>query len=292
MKAYNTKEWFTFIFHLHKADTVQKLFPMMIAIGIYGAVIAFLELDFMNLGQESFAKNLTIIHSLLGFVLSLLLVFRTNTAYDRWWEGRRLWGQLVNSCRNLAIKLNAILLTEDQLNREFFSDHLSLFANVLSAHLAKEETRLLLDETAHPELYSVDTEHLPNHISNVIYKRANELLRKGVLLPEHLILLNPELSSLADVCGGCERIKNTPIPFSYALFIKKFIFFYVMSFPFGFVFSLSYFVIPVLIFIFYVLVSLELIAEEIEDPFNKDNNDLPTGKIAANIAKNVKEILG
>lgn len=286
MKAYDPKEWFTFIFRLHKADTVRKLLPMMIAIGMYGALIAFLELDFLHLGQESFAKNLTIIHSLLGFVLSLLLVFRTNTAYDRWWEGRKLWGQLVNTSRNLAIKLNAVLPLEDYVNRDFFSRHLSLYAQVLSAHLAKEETRLLLDETVHPEVFVADIEHLPNHISAVMYKRTQELLTL-----EHLIAFNNELSSLVEVCGGCERIKNTPIPFSYALFIKKFIFFYVMSFPFGFVFSLSYYVIPVLIFIFYVLVSLELIAEEIEDPFNKDNNDLPTGKIADNIGKNVREIL-
>ena len=113
MIAYNPKEWFTFIFRLHKADTIQKLTPMMIAIAIYGGLIAYLELDFFQLDKESVAKNITVVHSLLGFVLSLLLVFRTNTAYDRWWEGRRLWGSLVNSSRNLSIKLDALLDKKD-----------------------------------------------------------------------------------------------------------------------------------------------------------------------------------
>ncbi len=293
MIAYNPKSWFTFIFKLHKADTIQRLFPMLILIGLYAAAIVFLELNVFKLSKEHLAKNLTVVHSLLGLVLSLLLVFRTNTAYDRWWEGRRLWGQLVNSSRSLAIKLDAIFTADDHDNRTFFAESISLYASVLSSHLAAESTRLILDEIEHPELENIDEQahHMPNQISMILMNRTHELLQSKKIIPEHLLFINNELTSFTDVCGGCERIKNTPIPFSYNLFIKKFIFFYVMSFPYGFVFSLGYFVIPVMMFIFYVLVSLELIAEEIEDPFNRDPNDLPTNKIAENINKNVNEIL-
>jgi putative membrane protein len=292
MIAYNPKEWFTFIFRLHKADTIQKLTPMMIAIAIYGGLIAYLELDFFQLDKESVAKNITVVHSLLGFVLSLLLVFRTNTAYDRWWEGRRLWGSLVNSSRNLSIKLDALLDTEDKENRIFFAETIGLYANTLSAHLSSEEQRLILDEIDHPELKGMDQEgHLPNKITALLINKVNNLVKDKVILPEHLLFINNDLSAFTDVCGACERIKNTPIPFSYSLFIKKFIFFYIMSFPFGFVFSLKYLVIPVLVFMFYVLVSLELIAEEIEDPFNNDTNDIPTKRIAENIKNQVAELL-
>ena len=99
------------------------------------------------------------------------------------------------------------------------------------------------------------------------------------------------MQTFTDVCGACERIKNTPIPYSYSAFIKKFIFFYIMTLPFGYAFSLGYYSIPVVIFTFYVLASLELIAEEIEDPFGDDANDLPTEKISENIKKHVEEIL-
>ena len=232
------------------------------------------------------------VHSLLGFVLSLLLVFRTNTAYDRWWEGRRLWGSLVNSSRNLSIKLDALLDTEDKENRIFFAETIGLYANTLSAHLSSEEQRLILDEIDHPELKGMDQEgHLPNKITALLINKVNNLVKDKVILPEHLLFINNDLSAFTDVCGACERIKNTPIPFSYSLFIKKFIFFYIMSFPFGFVFSLKYLVIPVLVFMFYVLVSLELIAEEIEDPFNNDTNDIPTKRIAENIKNQVAELL-
>jgi len=100
-----------------------------------------------------------------------------------------------------------------------------------------------------------------------------------------------ELQSFTEICGGCERIKNTPIPYSYSVFLKKFIFIYIMTLPFGFVFNLGYIVIPVVGFIFYVLASLELIAEEIEDPFGGDPNDVPTDKLAENIHNHVNEIL-
>jgi putative membrane protein len=124
----------------------------------------------------------------------------------------------------------------------------------------------------------------------MLFKKTDELYKSGKISGHQLLYLNTELQSFTDVCGACERIKNTPIPYSYSAFIKKFIFFYVMTLPFSYTFILSYYVIPVVVFIFYVLASLELIAEEIEDPFGSDANDLPTEKIAANIKKHVDEI--
>jgi putative membrane protein len=113
---------------------------------------------------------------------------------------------------------------------------------------------------------------------------------KGVLNDTQLLYINTELSSFTDVCGACERIKNTPIPFSYSVFLKKIIFFFVMSLPFTLAISMSYFCVPVTAFIFYVLTSIELIAEEIENPFGNDANDLPTDSISTNIRKSVNDI--
>jgi len=231
-------------------------------------------------------------HTLLGFAISMLLVFRTNTAYDRWWEGRKLWGALVNNSRNLAIRLQAILPAEEKAMRDYFRQAIPLFADVLRRHLQKETTRLQLDEAPHPELPDLHTAtHLPNKVAGGILEKIYQLRKEGKISPEELISLNNEMQSFSDVCGACERIKNTPIPYSYSSFIKKFIFIYVMTLPFGFAFNLGYYSIPVVTFIFYVLASLELIAEEIEDPFGKDNNDLPMQMIADNIRRNVREIM-
>lgn len=287
MISYNTKDWFTFIFKFHKADTFRALLPLIISIAIYCGVIAYLEIEYFKLAETSHVKNITIMHSMLGFVISLLLVFRTNTAYDRWWEGRKQWGALVNNCRNLAVKLSGILETkEDKL---FFRKTIPYYAYALNLHLKDEQISQELFEE-----FNINVEHKkhkPNQIVKLLFKKLNELKKQGKISDEQLLILNPEITALLDICGACERIKNTPIPFSYSVFLKKFIFFYVMTLPFGYVFSLGYYTIPVVIFIFYVLASLELIAEEIEDPFGNDENDLPTERIAENIKKNIEEIL-
>ncbi len=287
MVQYNPKDWITFIFRFHKSDTFRQLLPMMALIGGYAWGICYLETEIWKLSEKSHVKNLTILHSTVGFVLSLLLAYRTNTAYDRWWEGRKLWGALVNNSRNLALKLAAILTHEK--DRSFFSQVIPLYASILQKHLTNEDSAKVLFEDLDLEIDH--HKHRPNQVAKVLFSKTNDLYLSGKISGDQLIILNSELQSFTDICGACERIKNTPIPYSYSAFIKKFIFFFVMTLPFGFVFSLGYYSIPVVIFIFYVLASLELIAEEIEDPFGGDENDLPTRKIAENIKKHVQEII-
>jgi putative membrane protein len=289
MIDYNPKVWFTFIFRFHKADTVRKLFPMFIAMSAYSALIAFLELELLHLSPNSDLKQITVVHSLLGFVISMLLVFRTNTAYDRWWEGRKHWGALVNNSRNLAIKLHAILPASNTASREFFRIMIPNFAFGLKNHLRNKYVVDELESVAGMQIQP--DKHVPNQIAAMILAHVHELYRQQQISGEQLLTINLELQSFTDISGACERIRNTPIPFSYSVFIKKFIFFFVMTLPIGYVFSLHYLVIPVVVFIFYVLASLELIAEEIEDPFGLDANDLPTDTISANIRKHVAEIL-
>lgn len=291
MLIYNPKNWFGIIFQFHKADTIRKLSPLMLVMMIYSLVIAYFEIEYFHLSDKSWVKNIPIMHSLLGFAISMLLVFRTNTAYDRWWEGRKFWGALVNNSRNLALKLDAMLEAGSE-DRAFFRKMIPLYAVVLKNHLQSEITRFMLDEKEHPELASLDIQkHIPNQVAGLMIKRINLMYRQGKISGDELIVLNGEIISFTDICGGCERIRNTPIPYSYSAFIKKFIFIYVMTLPFGYVFSLGYWVAPIVTFVFYVLASLELIAEEIEEPFGKDANDLPLEKMGANIARNINEIL-
>ena len=285
MISYNPKDWITFIFRFHKADTFRQLIPMMIFIGLYSGAIAYLEIEYWKLSQDSHVKNISIMHGMLGFVISLLLVFRTNTAYDRWWEGRKIWGSLVNNSRNLALKLSAIL--HEESDRAFFRKIIPSYASILNKHLKDEETSKQLFEDVVIEHHK----HRPNQVAKILFHKINDLYSAKKITGDQLIIINHEIQSFTDICGACERIKNTPIPYSYSSFIKKFIFFYVMTLPFGYVFNLGYYVIPVVVFIFYVLASLELIAEEIEDPFGHDANDLPTRKIAENIKRHVEEIL-
>ncbi|QSB25231.1 bestrophin family protein [Flavobacterium sp. CLA17] len=287
MISYNTKDWFSFIFHFHKSDTVRQLFPVMLAIGVYASVVGYFEVIYLGLDENHYIKNIPMMHGILGFVISMLLVFRTNTAYDRWWEARKLWGALVNNSRNFAIKLSCML--KDENDRKFFRKFIPAYASVLYKHLNNSETAKQLFDDVDLELDH--HKHKPNQVKRMMSHKINDLYESKKITGDQLIILNAELVAFTDICGACERIKNTPIPYSYSAFIKKFIFFYIMTLPFGYSLSLGYYVAPVVVFIFYVLASLELIAEEIEDPFGDDENDLPIKKISENIKKHVEELI-
>ena len=196
MIKYNPKDWFTFIFRFHKADTFRKLMPIMLAIALYCGVIDYLEVEYFNLSQNSNIKNITIMHGMLGFVISLLLAYRTNTAYDRWWEGRKLWGALVNNSRNLAMKLSVMLSKEDSEQRSFFRKIIPAYAFALHNHLRAEKTRNALFETDEHNhiLTQIDKEkHIPNQIALLMFSHIQQLYTDKKIDGSQLIVLNSEL---------------------------------------------------------------------------------------------------
>ncbi|MFT5971252.1 MAG: putative membrane protein [Flavobacteriales bacterium] len=285
MVTYNPKDWFGLIFQFHKSDTVRKMGWVLFAFAIYTGIVVYLELTF----KEALNFKSTIqVHSLLGFVLALLLVFRTNSAYDRWWEGRKLWGALVNNCRNMALKIDAF--TTEPAEKKYWSRMISNYAFAMKEHLRDGVEISTLNLEAE-EITSISKDHIPNAIANSMYKRLNHLYKSKEIDGNQLIIMDSEIKALTDIVGGCERIKKTPIPYSYHLFLKKFVFLYVTTIPLGIVYSFNYWTIPISVLILYVLGSLELIAEEIEDPFGVDANDLPTDALAETIQQNVTEIL-
>jgi putative membrane protein len=292
MKVYNPKDWFYTIKHLLNSHHSKKIFPILILVSAFSWGIAYLELEYLKLSDKSWIKNITTVHNLLGFVLSLILVFRTNTAYDRWWEARKQWGALTNLSRTLSIKLNAILPSDDKVNRHFFRKSIPLFAETLFNFLRSDYTKFMLDEKEHPELIELDDKkHGPNQVTSLIFRKVNNLYNEGVISGDQYRIIYEDITAMTGVCGACERIKNTPIPIAYSSFIKIFIIIYSITLPVGYVFSMGYFVALAVPFIFYVLITIEMIGESIEEPFGTDTDDLPIDKIASNIRKHCREIL-
>ncbi|WP_417589657.1 bestrophin family protein [Owenweeksia hongkongensis] len=288
MVVYNAKDWFGLIFKFHKAETFHKLRLVMLSLAVYTAIICVIEIDVYHLQYAS----TTAVHSLLGFVISLLLVFRTNTAYDRWWEGRKQWGALVNVSRNFSLKINAFIPKEEKERKMKLAAMTAAYAGVLRDHLRNESTFVVASNLPDFMKNEVgDTEHIPNFLANAMQHSLLEMYQKEEISEGAYLAMLQDLNAFTDICGACERIKKTPIPYTYNIFIKKFIFAYIMTMPFGFVSDFGYWTVGITIFTFYALASLELIAEEIEDPFGKDSNDLPTDGLAETIAKNVAEVV-
>jgi putative membrane protein len=189
------------------------------------------------------------------------------------------------------MKLNAYLSKEDHEDRDWFSIMIPnfIFATKESLRDGVQFSELEGDEAFKDDLKKY--KHRPNKIASMMYVRVNELYKSGRITGDQLLNLDKELKDFIDLMGSSERIKNTPIPYSYMMYVKKFIVIYIGTLPFGFVTASGYFTVPIVLIITFVLMSVELIAEEIEDPFGRDANDLPMDEIAKKIRGDIKEIL-
>jgi putative membrane protein len=286
MINYNPKSWLSLIFSLNKSDTIRILWKQLTFISILATIIISLLHLLTKTHQDllsSYTKELTAIYSLIGFVMSLLLLFRTNGAYDRWWEGRKLWGAIVNDCRSAFLKISCRISNEE--DKKELAELFRLYIHNAKNNLRANKKNLVFEK------YEDSTkDNSPVQVMKLIYTKLKELEKKGDLNQGDLIQIDVNLNGLIASLGGCQRIKNTPIPYSYSLFIKKFIFMYVITLPIVF-FHFDYWAVLITTFVFYALVSMEVLAEEIEDPFGYDDNDLPLDQICQIIEKDIKNII-
>lgn len=285
MINYNPKSWLGLIFSLNKSDTIRILWKQLLFIAILAAII--IELlhrlpIYYQIKLASYTKELTAIYSLIGFVMSLLLLFRTNGAYDRWWEGRKLWGAIVNDCRSAYLKIVTRISAEE--DKKELGRLLELYI-----HNSKNNLRVRNKQQDFSKHENRLEDRSPVYVMQLIYIKLREIEKKGELTQGDLIQIDVNLNGLMASLGGCQRIKNTPIPYSYSLFIKKFIFLYVITLPIVF-FHFDYWAILITTFVFYALVSMEVLAEEIEDPFGTDDNDLPLEQICDTIETDLRNI--
>lgn len=275
MISYDPKNWLRVLFDFPRSPVFRTLFFDVLGAGAWAAIVVWVETDLWRIAVPLGPSFL----SILGIILGLLLVFRTNTAYDRWWEGRRLWGQLVNTSRGLSRQLAASLTgDEHEARRARYAQLFATFPVELATHLRRPAND--------------DGGHRPNQVLTALHAEVQSDLAAGRLTPQHRIALAPLLQAFDDILGGCERIRNTPIPFSYSSYIKQFVVLYALIMPFGLVREFGYGTVIASMFTFFATMGLELLATEVEEPFGTDINDLPLDTIGGVIARDAKAILG
>ncbi len=221
----------------------------------------------------------------LSLVLGCLLVFRTNTAYNRWWEARTLWGTLVNTSRNAAIKLNQIarVTEEDRLKAR---ELLIAFPVALKHHLRGESTTLL---PAAIVALSRNAVHVPQSLVHQLYEIVGNAKRTGVIDGDELRVLDTELTRFLDVCGACERILKTRIVASFRIFARQCMMLVLLTFPWGIVNDFGWWTVPLTVIVSYFMIGLEVVAEHVEEPFGYDEDDLDLDAICATIEASVSE---
>ncbi|TWU28166.1 bestrophin family ion channel [Bythopirellula polymerisocia] len=224
--------------------------------------------------------------TLLTFALGILLVYRTNAANDRWWEGRKLWGQLVNDCRNLALKARA--------HADVDAGELQKLGRLLAAypHALRQHLR---DEAYIEPLPGFDNEtlpgsHLPGYLAGQIHELLNRWNRAGSL-KETVWILDKHARALLEICGGCERIKSTPLASSYRSLLRWSTVAFIVISPWTVTFDRGITALPILLLAIAFLLAMEVTAEVIEEPFGKEADDLPLDQICNSISGFVEETL-
>ena len=281
------RNWLRDIRHLGSSWTMRRLALATLTTGVYAVTMSVLIIQLKLEGRRPISGTF----SLLGIILSIVLAFRTNTAYDRWWEGRKLWGSIINTSRNLAIELDGLIAPDDRATRSAFASLIAGFARALSGHLRGDAGPVDdivgddSDEQCEPP------KHAPARIARAIIRRIAHLRESGGISGFDMLAVK-YAHGLVEWGGACERIRRTPIPFSYSVFIKLFILAYAAVLPLGLVPEYGYLSVPLVMLIIFALLGLELMASEIEDPFGRDCNDLPTETLAELIRADVSELLG
>ena len=273
-----------------RGSVIPSILPRVLICGGFGVFISLLH--FLKL-----PVSLPILSSIVpSIVLGLLLVFRTNTAYERFWEGRKFWGSVVNNVRNLARQIWVAIDEKDQ--DDFIAKKSALrllvaFAVAMKLHLRQESVNSELEPLISPSQYQKlkSMNNPPIEVAFWIGDYLNTQYARNCVDVYQLTAMNQLLNSLIDCLGGCERILRTPIPLAYAIHLKQLLLLYSLALPFQMVRDLSWGTGPVVALISFTLFGIEEIGLEIENPFGHDTNDLPLDNICATMNRNVEDLI-
>ncbi len=241
---------------------------------------------------------------LIGLPLGIFLGFRNNTAYDRFWEGRKLWGSLVNTARSLTRQIITLIEPQPEADdkapeairaHEVAMVHMLIaYAHSLRHHLRESDPFSTLARIL-PEQEVVRLRGESNVPIAILQRMAGlmvEARRKHWIHALHVPVLEQSLTALTDIQGGCERIKSTPIPYSYTVLMHRIVAVYCSLLPFGLDETIGWATPVVVLFVSYALFGLDAIGDEIEQPFGLDPNDLPLSTISRAIEANLRTRIG
>jgi ion channel-forming bestrophin family protein len=247
----------------------------------FGAIAA----GVWGLHRSGFQVHLPVgLHEVAGFIIALILAFRTNTAYARFWEGRTLWGGIVNASRNLTRAVVRYGHLEAEEARAFTA-WVVVFAHATRRSLraqneAPEIDRLLPDGDREP---FASARHRPLYVAGRVSEQIAALAERGALNPMIQAHAEGQLASLVDYLGGCERIERTPTPVGYVLLLERAIAFYLATVPFAIIDPIGGFVVPVTMMVAYLVLMIEALGRELDNPFGHEPNDLPLSRICSKI---------
>ncbi|MDJ0519382.1 MAG: bestrophin family ion channel [Trichodesmium sp. MO_231.B1] len=287
---YQKKSWLTSLLAL-KGSVIPKVWGRVVITMIFSLIITIMYQSGLTWIHQSALSSL-----IPSVVLGLLLVFRTNTSYDRFWEGRKVIGGIIISCRSLSRQIWVNIPEKTAADTEGKKSAMLLLAGFLigtKLHLRNESVdgklQSIISENQYLELKEVN--HIPLRIAKWIGDYFRQAYDLNYIDSIQLSTYNQILDSMVKDETACERILNTPMPPAYAIHLKHLLFFYCFALPFQLVATLSWTTIPAVGIISFALLGIEAIGLEIENPFGYDPNDLPLDKMCDRLLFDIKELL-
>jgi ion channel-forming bestrophin family protein len=272
-----------FFVEVFSSKTLSRVAVYALLIALYSVLPVWIE---TQTSYTEFIELPTEVHAALTLVLGWLLVFRTNSSYERWWEARTLWGSLINASRNLAIKVADLVRSPNRDLIRFRTD-IIVFAVALKDHLRTGATLQDLDGFHDCKDTPV---HVPAYLVTRMYEEFAAWKADGIIDGDELRVLDLEAHRLLDICGGCERIRTTLLARSYRAFARQCVFLVLATLPWGIVDAFRWWTIPLTGIVSYFMLGLETVAEHVEEPFGQDEDDLDLESLCRTIDTSVREI--
>jgi putative membrane protein len=233
------------------------------------------------------------VHSVVGVALGLLLVFRTNASYDRYWEGRRLWGGIVNDSRNLVRSANELLAADRELLTLLVRwTAIFPYATMSTLRGTSEIGPAGLELEPDERVELLKSQHLALHTSQKMTALLKKAYDKGLITDRLNVALDLGVRQLIDSLGGCERIRKTPLPYAYVVHLRRALVIFCLTLPFALVADFKWFTVLAVTLVTFIFFGIEEIGVEIEGPFGHEENDLPLDDICETIYKNIYSMVG
>lgn len=265
------------------AAIARRLLAIIAATTIYTAVVYYTS-PTNNWG----GAWLSVIGLVNGLVLGALIGFRTKAAYDRWWEGRCLWGELTNHSRNLCLKAARVADPPEADRRALFA-LVSGFPLALMKHL---RDGLTLQDVPGFEKDAAVPAHVPAELAGRVFALLARWKAEGRIDGYGQLALDPHATALMNICGACEKVRHTPLPGTYLALLRHGLVLSFLILPWSLTQLIGGWAMLVQGVVVYFLLGIELTAEEVEQPFGNDPDDLPLETYCLNIRRNAAEILG
>lgn len=290
MIQYDAQRWTDHLFDL-RGSVIREIAPRVLICTLIAVAAWLVDREIEALHHKSIEIPATA-HSLIGTALGLLLAMRTNSSYERFWEGRKMWGAIVNETRNLGRSASVLLAKDPAVLRQVLlwtiafpwsTERLLRGAKGLGPRAAE----LPADQAA-AALASV---HPPLFITRRITALLAEARARGTLGDMQQMSLDQVLTLLIDYMGACERIMKTPLPYAYAVHLRRAMIVFCFTLPFVLVHSFHWATIPATLLVAFTFFGIEEIGLEIENPFGHDENDLPLEAICETIQRDLSEII-